>query len=210
MKAFVLRLVRLLVGLFYRHVEVSGAENLPATGPVMFVANHFNGLVDPMLVLYALPRPVVFVAKSTLWRIPVLRSMLDLLDVVPVVRKKDLAESAGSPGEDRNQASFEKLAAVLKRGGAVLIFPEGRSHSDPLLSEIRTGAARVLLLSEANPHVVPLGLWFTRKEEFRSDVLIRVGAPLAPPAEPTVEAWTAAISSADSTRWGTGRPLERV
>jgi 1-acyl-sn-glycerol-3-phosphate acyltransferase len=195
-KSAVLRLVRLLVGLFYRRIEVTGLDNVPREGPVLFVANHFNGLVDPMLVLKTLPRPVVFVAKSTLWRIPVLSSLLDLLGCVPVVRRRDAEEEGTSKGEERNRASFEKLAEVLGRDGAILIFPEGRSHSDPRLSEMRTGAARILLLSKKLSVVVPIGLWFTRKEEFRSEVLLRIGRPVAPPEERSVGAWTEAIERA--------------
>jgi glycerol-3-phosphate O-acyltransferase/dihydroxyacetone phosphate acyltransferase len=189
-------LVRLLVDLFYRRVEVTGLDNVPGQGPVLFVANHFNGLVDPMLVLRVVPRPVVFVAKSTLWKIPVLRSVLDLLGCVPVVRKREAAEEGASKGEERNRASFEKLAEVRERDGAILIFPEGRSHSDPRLSEMRTGAARILLLSKKSPVVVPIGLWFTKKEEFRSEVLVRIGPPVAPPEKRSVEAWTKAIERA--------------
>jgi len=195
-KRAVVGLVRLLVDLFYRRVEVTGLVNVPDQGPVLFVANHFNGLVDPMLVLRVVPRPVVFVAKSTLWRIPILRSFLDLLGCVPVVRKGEGEREISSKGEERNRGSFERLAAVLEEGGAILIFPEGRSHSDPRLSEIKTGAARVLLLSKKTPVVVPLGLWFTKKEEFRSEVLVRVGSRVAPPNEPSVEAWTEAIGAA--------------
>lgn len=196
MKRAVAGLVRLLVDLFYRRVEVTGLDNVPGQGPILFVANHFNGLVDPMLVLRLVPRPVVFVAKSTLWRIPVLRSLLDLLGCVPVVRKREAGEDGASMGEERNRASFEKLAEVLERDGAILIFPEGRSHSDPRLSEMRTGAARILLLSRKSPVVVPIGLWFTKKEEFRSEVLVRIGPPVAPPEERSVEAWTEAIERA--------------
>ncbi len=196
MRSALVRLVRLAVGLFYRRIEVAGRENVPRKGPVLFVANHNNGLVDPMIVLHALSRPVVFVAKSTLWKIPVLRSLLDLLGCVPVVRKGEGEPGVSLKGEDRNNAAFEKLAAVLERDGAVLIFPEGRSHSDPRLSEIRTGAARVLLLSRKFPVVVPLGLWFSQKEIFRSDVLVKFGAPVSPPAAETVEAWTEAMGAA--------------
>jgi glycerol-3-phosphate O-acyltransferase/dihydroxyacetone phosphate acyltransferase len=195
-KRAVAGLVRLLVDLFYRRVEVTGLDNVPGQGPVLFVANHFNGLVDPMLILRVVPRPVVFVAKSTLWRIPVLRSLLDLLGCVPVVRKREAAEEGASKGEERNRASFEKLAEVIERDGVILIFPEGRSHSDPRLSEMRTGAARILLLSRKSPLVVPIGLWFTKKEEFRSEVLVRIGPPVAPPEERSVEAWTEAIERA--------------
>ncbi len=194
MKRAVVGLVRLLVDLFYRRVEVTGLENVPDQGPVLFVANHFNGLVDPMLVLRVVPRPVAFVAKSTLWKIPVLRIVLDLLGCVPVVRKGE--GEISSKGEERNRASFERLAGVLEGDGAILIFPEGRSHSDPRLSEIRTGTARVLLLSKKSPVVLPLGLWFTKKEEFRSEVLVYIGPPVAPPEERSVEAWTDAIERA--------------
>jgi 1-acyl-sn-glycerol-3-phosphate acyltransferase len=140
-KSAVLRLVRLLVGLFFRRIEVTGLDNVPREGSVLFVANHSNGLVDPMLVLRALPRPVVFVAKSTLWRIPLLRLLLDLLGCVPVVRRKEAAEEGDAKGEERNRASFEILAEVLGKGGTILIFPEGRSHSDPLARAFSTRKA---------------------------------------------------------------------
>ncbi len=196
MRSAFVQLVRILVGLFYRRIEVSGFERVPREGPVLFVANHNNGLVDPMVVLHALPRPVVFVAKSTLWKIPVLRSLLDLLGCVPVVRRGEEDREISLKGEERNRNSFERLAAVLDEGGCVLIFPEGRSHSDPRLSLMRTGAARVLLLSKKSPVVLPLGLWFTKKEEFRSEVLLRVGPPVLPPAAAGVEEWTDTIGVA--------------
>jgi glycerol-3-phosphate O-acyltransferase / dihydroxyacetone phosphate acyltransferase len=184
--------LRFLARTFYRRVETAGLEHVPAEGPVLFAANHFNGLVDPMLVLLAVNRPVVFVAKSTLWKIPVLRGMLNSLGVVPVVRRVDAAEETRA-AVSQNDESLRRLADVLAHGGAVLIFPEGRSHSDPALSPLRTGAARILLLAGVPAAVVPFGLWYTRKEEFRSDVLLRAGAPLAAPREPTVEGWTEAI-----------------
>jgi len=195
-RGLVLRLLRALVGLFYRRIETSGLEQVPREGAALLIANHTNGLVDPMLVLRVLPRPVVFVAKSTLWKIPLLGRLLDLLGCVPVIRKKEAAEEVSSKGEERNSASFERLAGELRRGGCVLIFPEGRSHSDPRLSEMRTGAARILLLSKKSPVVLPVGFWFTKKEEFRSDVLLRFGAPVEPPAVPGVESWTEAMGKA--------------
>ncbi|MEO6323017.1 MAG: 1-acyl-sn-glycerol-3-phosphate acyltransferase [Thermoanaerobaculia bacterium] len=195
MKGLLIRLIRLLVRRFYRRIDTTGSAHVPAHGPLLLVANHFNSLVDPMLILATIPRPVVFVAKSTLWKMPGLKTLLNILGVVPVRRRVDTEEAASAAaGIDRNQESFDRLAAVLRGGGAVLIFPEGRSHSEPSLSKIRTGAARILLQAGTNVTVLPVGLWFTKKEEFQSDVLVRVGEPVQPTAE-SVEAWTEAIEA---------------
>lgn len=196
MRRVVLRLLRALVRLFYRRIETSGLGEVPREGAVLLIANHPNGLVDPMLVLAVLSRPVVFVAKSTLWKIPLLAPLLDLLGCVPVIRKKEAASETSSKGEERNAASFVRLAGELRRGGCVLIFPEGRSHSDPHLSAMHTGAARILLLSKISPVVLPVGVWFTKKEEFRSDVLLRFGGSVPPPDAPGVESWTEAMGKA--------------
>src|SRR5204863_7259460 len=77
------RLLGRLARFFYRRVETVGREGVPG-GPVLLVANHANGLVDPMLVLAAVERPITVAAKSTLWRIPVLGNVLDALGAVPV------------------------------------------------------------------------------------------------------------------------------
>ena len=52
-----------LARVFYRRIEATGLENVPESGPVLFVANHANGLVDPILVLALVSRPITFVAK---------------------------------------------------------------------------------------------------------------------------------------------------
>ena len=54
-----------LVRLFYPMRAASGVANVPLSGPVIVVANHPNGLLDPLMVRLALRRPVGFLAKST-------------------------------------------------------------------------------------------------------------------------------------------------
>jgi 1-acyl-sn-glycerol-3-phosphate acyltransferase len=70
---------------YFREIEAVG--NVPAaqTAGRMFAANHTNGLVDPILVLTQAPCRIAPVAKSTLWKIPVLRRLLDAVDAVPIV-----------------------------------------------------------------------------------------------------------------------------
>src|SRR6185295_8133179 len=100
---------RRVVGIYFREIEVTG--NLPdlATGGRIFVSNHTNGLVDPILVLTTAPCRIAPVAKSTLWRTPGLRWLLDQAGAVPIVRRRDdPTKQAGS-----NEEIFDKVAGAL-------------------------------------------------------------------------------------------------
>ncbi|MDX1648326.1 MAG: lysophospholipid acyltransferase family protein, partial [Myxococcota bacterium] len=174
------RLARLLLRIFFRSVEVVGAERVPPGGPVLLVANHHNSLIDPALVLGFLPRRPRFLAKSTLWKIPGIRQLLELAAVIPVVRRQDVAA-----GEDpsRNLETFARCHEALAAGDAVALFPEGVSHDAPHLAPLRTGAARIALEAEARfgplgVRIVPVGLTFDAKGRFRSRALVRVGEPV--------------------------------
>jgi 1-acyl-sn-glycerol-3-phosphate acyltransferase len=179
-RALAERLARLLLRVFFRSVEVSGAERVPARGPVVLVANHHNSLIDPALVLGFLPRRPRFLAKSTLWRIPGIRQLLELAAVIPVVRRQDVAE-----GEDpsRNLETFARCHEALAAGDAIALFPEGVSHDAPHLAPLKTGAARIGLEAEERfgplgVTLVPVGLTFDAKGRFRSRALVRVGEPI--------------------------------
>ena len=191
-------LVRKLVGfalrVFYRFEQKGGP--LPATGPLLLVGNHPNALIDPALLLVVSPRPLTFLAKAPLFRVPVLGALLRALGALPIQRRQD-----GPADATANAAVLEAGARALGTGRALAIFPEGKSHSDPRLADLKTGAARMALASGAVVNVVPVGLTYARKGRFRSPVHVAVGASLvvAPEKEPTpseVRALTARISEA--------------
>ncbi len=174
--------LRLLVSFalrcFYRLEErpAPGAP-VPASGPVLFVCNHPNGMVDPAILFALLPRQVTFLAKSTLFSLPVLGWLLRGLGALPVFRKQD------DPSQmSRNEGSLEAAAEALVAGRAITLFPEGKSHSEPQLAELKTGAARIafrVARRGAPLVVVPVGLTYGEKHRFRSHVVVQYGAPIA-------------------------------
>ena len=176
-------LCRLVLKVFFRRVEVVGLEDLPPDRPLVLVANHVNGMVDPLLLYGPLPVVPRFLAKSTLWDVPVLKNLLDLAGVIPVYRRRD-------PGVDpsQNVETFARCHELLAQGGTIALFPEGTSHSEPGLLPLKTGAARIALEAEAKHgplgvRIVPVGLIYDEKQRFRSRVLVEVGEPLDPSPE---------------------------
>lgn len=174
-----------LVMLFYPYRELEGRERLPASGPIIFVLNHPNGLFDPMVLMIALKRQVAFLAKSTLFANPLGRPFIQSFGALPVYRQSDEGKAGGAQGDaaERNEAMFARCRALLKRGEAIALFPEGTTHSGTTLLPLRTGAARIALSAEAatgwqlRAQVVPVGLWYQNKTLFRSSVLLVIGQP---------------------------------
>jgi glycerol-3-phosphate O-acyltransferase / dihydroxyacetone phosphate acyltransferase len=187
------RLIALIVRVFFRRIVVTGAENVPAAGPVMLLLNHPNSLVDPLFLLGLAPRRVVFLAKEPLFRIPVIGMLTRAMGSIPVYRRMDGADTS------QNRRTFEKVWQELARGGAIALFPEGTSHSDPKMRPFKTGTARMALgAASMNPgppvQIVPGGLYYTEKVTFRSSAVLCFGAPitvvsepLGPDGEPTPE-----------------------
>jgi 1-acyl-sn-glycerol-3-phosphate acyltransferase len=167
--AFVLRT-------FFRRVEVTGLGRVPREGPVLFCANHPNALVDPLVLLVTAPRRLSFLAKAPLFRMPVIGWFARALDAIPVYRAQDFPG-----GRPDNAGMFAAARAVLDAGGAIGIFPEGTSHSDPGLKPLKTGAARLALgAGTAKPvQVVPVAINYTAKSTFRSSALVCYGDPIA-------------------------------
>jgi len=171
---------RLLLWLFYRRIDVIGREHIPLRGPFIVAPNHHNALVDAMLVMAVLPRPVMALAKAPLFRHPLIGPFLWMVRAVPVHRR---LEAGDDPR--KNEAMFSSGIAALRAGGGLLIFPEGRSQPQPLLLPVRTGAARLLLGAESVPGgpcgvtLVPVGMVFRDAGTFRSaSVQITIGAPV--------------------------------
>ncbi len=165
-------LFRLAVKVFYRRIELVGLDRVPFDQPVVFAVNHPNGLVDPLLLLCFAPRRVSFLAKAPLFTMPVIGAIVRAFDSVPVYRKVD--NTTGS-----NEETFARARAILSGGGSVAIFPEGTTHSDAHLHELKTGAARIVL-GAALPSVaiVPTGIYYTAKQTFRSEAGVFFGEPI--------------------------------
>ncbi|MBT6156935.1 MAG: hypothetical protein HOL01_18915 [Planctomycetaceae bacterium] len=171
------RIARWIVSRYYPNVEISDADRVPQTGPALLCANHANSLVDPVLIGVAAKRPVRFMAKAPLFEQFILGPIMRDLGMVPAYRGSD-------DGSDvrKNFESLDVGAKVLVDGQAMGIFPEGKSTDQAHLEMVRSGAARMAIQASEEGavglKVVPMGITYERKDEFRSSAWVQIAEPI--------------------------------
>lgn len=137
LKPIAVALMRLLFRL-----EVVDPGLVPATGPVLIVSNHVS-MLDPPLVGGAAPRPLFFMAKEELFRIPLFGRLIRSLNARPVRR------------DGSDMRALKASLALLEEGRALLVFPEGtRGEDGQPPREFKAGVGMLAVMSGAP--VVPV------------------------------------------------------
>jgi 1-acyl-sn-glycerol-3-phosphate acyltransferase len=135
---------------FLQRQEVRGVENIPAEGAFVLSPNHMTNL-DPVtmgLALWDVGRPPHFLAKESLFRVPVLGALMRATRQVPVTR-----------GQRRGPDPVAAAREIARLGGSVIVYPEGSLTRDPASWPMRgkTGAVRIAL--EAGIPLIPAVHW---------------------------------------------------
>ena len=177
--AILVRLLRLVNHLYFVDVRSSGRERVPEEGPVLLAANHPGSILDSVLMSTEIPRPIRYLARSGLFRIPLLATFFRQMGAIPIYRSHE-TEGAGV----RNRDVFERVYELFESGGCVGIFPEGQNSPQSQVAPLRTGAARMALGAEARNDytlgltIIPVGINFESRELFTATVLLQFGRPI--------------------------------
>ncbi|MGQ9629566.1 MAG: lysophospholipid acyltransferase family protein [bacterium] len=163
--------VRLFFILAFRF-KVKGAENIPRRGGFILACNHQSGL-DPVIFGAAMPwRILHFVAKDSLFKIPVFKWLIKLLFAFPI-RRGTLDYSA-----------INNTLKFLRMGDGVLIFVEGTRSKDGSLQRGKPGAGLIVYRSDVpvipalvigSFEIMPTGAKMMR---FGRRLEVRIGCPI--------------------------------
>jgi glycerol-3-phosphate O-acyltransferase / dihydroxyacetone phosphate acyltransferase len=169
-------LVRAMLRYYYREIRVEGFPERDPKGPLIVLSNHPNAMMDPLLIVSRLRRPVFFLANAGLFRHPFANWFLNTFYCIPVERPKDVDRPID------NADSFRRAREHLEGGGALYIAPEGTSYREYRLRPLKTGTARIaldLLRSGKTKevHFLMAGIQYAAPPAFRSRLLLRY-APL--------------------------------
>lgn len=175
-KTFFYRVVTVFIGAVARLVfrpSIRGRDNIPLSGPVLIAPIHRSNL-DFAFTLFMSRRKVFFMAKDSLFKIPVLGTALVQLGAFPVKRGSADRESMRSAEE------------VLNAGHALILFPEGTRKFGPNVAPLHDGA--MFIAARTGATVVPVGIAgtdrvLTKDAKIPRPVKVRivVGAAITPP-----------------------------
>jgi 1-acyl-sn-glycerol-3-phosphate acyltransferase len=186
----------ILCRIFFKRISISGTPYVG--GSAIWASNHSSGIVDPAVMLGLAPVEIRPLGKHTLWNIPVMKQFLQLTRAIPVTRLQDIKKDIQAQKEmleqgnfdpdwraKANNEAFQTVSDALLSGDCILIFPEGVSHDDPYIYQLKTGLARMALQAmskakDANFSVVvqPTVIDYSEKDEFRSELYLHFCEPV--------------------------------
>jgi len=166
------RLVLLVWRVMFRPTVV-GAHHIPAHGPVLLAPIHRSN-IDFAYLIFATDRKTFFMAKHTLWKVPVLSTLIQTMGAFPV--KRGTAD----------RESMKNAEEVLNQGQALVLFPEGTRQEGDAVGTLMDGA--MFLATRCQVPVIPVGLGNTEKALKKGAKLPRpvkttivIGEPIIPP-----------------------------
>lgn len=177
-----LQLVRSAVTRFHRIEGIDGIENItePKT-PTIVVANHQNGLMDPLVVVSLISNSQVhWLTRADIFYKKLTRNILFAFNQMPIFRQRDRLSDA----RERNNRIFEICAERIRIGGRMGLFPEGNHRSMKSLRPLRRGVSDMVNASIAldssmrNLKILPVGIDYEEFPSFRRRLRYRVGKPI--------------------------------
>ncbi len=155
------KILRFLL-LFAFRIKYTGKENVIKEGPFILAVNH-KSLLDPILAGIACPRQLSFMAKAELFKNKLFGGLISRLGAFPIHR--------GSGDINALKTAFK----ILKNGGAMLIFPEGRRVKNGERPRAKSGVA--VIAQKMNVPVIPVLIDGDYK--WMNKITVRIGEPIS-------------------------------
>jgi 1-acyl-sn-glycerol-3-phosphate acyltransferase len=137
------RVLARFIGVWFYGLRVVGRENWPTIGGGLICSNHQSHF-DPPLVGLTCSRRMTYLARDTLFRVPVLKQLIQFFGTIPIDR------------EGGGLAGLKETLRCLKAGELVLIFPEGTRTRDGEVGSLKPGFIAVARRSRVP--LIPVGI----------------------------------------------------
>ncbi len=164
---------------YYKEVQLHGMEKVPRNKPVMFLANHQNALLDPLVIASFTPFRSFFLTRSDVFTNRLFNQIFGFLRMLPIYRLRDGRDTLG-----KNEAIFKQCTQLLQKGEAILLFPEANHNIMRRVRPLSKGFTRILFAAfEEDPEIdiqlIPVGINYEKADAFPDRVAFYFGDPIS-------------------------------
>jgi len=180
MYTFVKNLIRFGIFFYFKSFKMYGKEKIPKTGSVVFIGNHPNALIDPLLLACKNPRDPYFLTRASVFGNKYLNAFFDRIKMLPIYRPRD-----GKDQMYKNEAVFKKCEHILGKGNCLGVFAEGSHNIERRIRPLKSGFARIILGTlDSFPEleditIIPVGLNYSDPTEALSKASVYFGDPIS-------------------------------
>lgn len=165
--------------LYYKKVRLIGTENIPKDRPILFLPNHQNALLDPLVMAAYSKRKPHFLTRSDVFANSILRAFFGLLQMMPIYRLRDGREKLKN-----NHWIFERCVELLRNNESLVLFPEGDHNIERRVRPLSKGFTRILFLAlDAEPNLnialIPVGVNYMNASGFPDAAAFYFGLPIS-------------------------------
>jgi len=149
---------------FFKKIKIVGTENIPKKGAILFVSNHKNALVDPLLIATSTTRNIHFLTRASAFKLRLVKWILSTVNMLPIYRLRD-----GKKTLAKNNEIFSKCYNILNKKRSLLIFPEGTHDIRRWVRPLSKGFTRITFGAlEQYPNldltIIPVGLNYSQAD----------------------------------------------
>jgi 1-acyl-sn-glycerol-3-phosphate acyltransferase len=164
---------------YFKSFRVEGAENIPKKKAILFVSNHQNALIDPLVIGSISPRVLHYLTRAGVFSGKIVKSILYSINMLPIYRISD-----GINSLSKNEQVFQKCYDVFNEGGTVLIFAEGSHNLRRKVRVLSKGFTRIVYgaldkYPDLDIDIIPIGVNYSDATKYASNVSIYFGSPIA-------------------------------
>lgn len=183
MKYFYLHIVQLYVRLgllfTYKKIQANYQNPIPKNAPILFLSNHQNALLDPLLITIKSHRFNYFLTRASVFKNPFIAKFLKALQMLPIYRKRD-----GLHQLSKNKEIFKFCASILRKKQAIVLFPEGNHALNRSVRTLSKGFTRIIEETlkqnhNINLYIIPVGLNYQEPTQWGDCASVYFGNPIA-------------------------------
>lgn len=165
--------------IYFKEVETKYIEPLPRDKPIIFVGNHNNTFIDPILISVNTHLYPAFLTTAAAFKIPIVAKFLHAIRMLPIYRKRD-----GGDSIKKNEKIFDISIEQLEANLQFVIFAEGSHSTYRRLRDFKKGFARIGFGAlkknngDIDVQIVPVGVEYRQFGKMHQEVTQTFGKPI--------------------------------